>query len=572
LVTAPDELDEATRAGIRAARSLPDRPHDERLVPHASVGALVAAQASAAPGAVYMTAMEPERSDMTYGALAARVRALAGWLATHHGIGRGDRVATLSVNHQHTVLFYFAAWWLGAVVVPVNIDEDDDRIAFILTNSGARLIVSHSEQMNRAFELSARCPGVRGVVPVSYAGNAKLANGAGGDDVVGPDDEALIVYTSGTTGPPKGVVLSQYNLLVDARAIASWHGFTNASRVMCVLPIHHVNGTVVTLLAPLVAGASVVLCRRFQTATFLALVREERVNVVSVVPTLLKYLLERSGSDPGYRRDDHGTLAYVICGAGPLTVELARRFEEKLAIRILHGYGLSETTCYSCFLPVDLPPGEHASWMREHGFPSIGTPLPVNEMSIFGPDDRPLPPGERGEIVVRGHNVMQQYFQRPDANQEAFRSGWFHSGDEGFWQPDSGGRPFFFITGRIKELIIRGGVKVAPLELDEVLARIPGVLRAMAVGFDSSWYGEEVGAYVDPDPAHRPPLTPDAVLEHCRRILPFHKCPKVVVFGSDFPVTSTGKYQRNRLKPLFAAYREVQFRDPARGQGCIDQK
>jgi long-chain acyl-CoA synthetase len=183
-------------------------------------------------------------------------------------------------------------------------------------------------------------------------------------------------------------------------------------------------------------------------------------------------------------------------------------------------------------------------------------------MAIHAGAGRAQGPRRRGEIVIRGHNVMLHYFRRPEANAETFKYGWFRSGDEGFYEMDARGRPFFFITGRIKELIIRGGINLSPLEIDEVLMRIPGVRCGLAVGFDNKWYGEEVGAYMVLHDGTS--LSAGEILAHCRKALPFAKAPKVVVFGTDVPVTSTGKYQRNRLKQLFEAYRDLQFREPGR--------
>jgi long-chain acyl-CoA synthetase len=275
---------------------------------------------------------------------------------------------------------------------------------------------------------------------------------------------------------------------------------------------------------------------------------------VSVVPTLLAFLLEDARGREGH---DLARFRHFICGAGPLTVELAARFEERFGLRVVHGYGLSETTCYSSMLPVELA-AEHGGWMREHGFPSIGTP-PPNEMAIHDSEGNPVPEGERGEIVIRGVNVMRGYYRRPEANAEAFAHGWFRSGDEGFFRRGADGREYFFITGRIKELIIRGGVNLSPFEIDEVLSAIPGVACGLAVGFENKWYGEEVGAYVMLEPGAA--LDEAAILRACRERLPFGKAPKVVVFGSDIPVTATGKYQRGRLVPLFADFKDVQYRD-----------
>jgi long-chain acyl-CoA synthetase len=493
------------------------------------------------------------RHELSYRDFVARVAARAQTLARRAGVGRGDRVALLMHNHPEVPVAYLACWLLGASAVPVNLGEDDERIAFVLEHSEAKAALFLPEVRERALALRARAGRIGAWLATDEAG-APAALEPPSD--VDPEDEALVVYTSGTTGPPKGVVLTQQNLLVDADAIARWHAFDRDTRLLCVLPTHHVNGLVVTLVTPLLVGGSVVLCRRFRTREFWPRVAREGVQVVSVVPTLLAFLLEDEAAARGL---DLSRFRYPICGAGPLTVELGRRFEERFGFPIVHGYGLSETTCYSCFLPVDLSPAAHARWMREFGFPSIGVPLDVNEMAIHDAEGRALGPGERGEIVLRGVNVMRGYHRRPDANAETFAHGWFRSGDEGFFDADERGRPFFFITGRIKELIIRGGVNLSPFEIDEVLNRIEGVARGLAVGFENDWYGEEVGAYVQRAPGAE--VGAEEILAACRARLPFAKAPKVVVFGDDVPVTSTGKYQRGRLRPLFARHKATQFRE-----------
>jgi long-chain acyl-CoA synthetase len=372
------------------------------------------------------------------------------------------------------------------------------------------------------------------------------------DEAVTKDDEALIVYTSGTTGNPKGVVLTQYNLLADAKGISEWHGIINSQRMMCVLPIHHVNGTIVTLVTPMYAGASVVLNRKFQSEHFFERIEKEKVNVVSVVPTLLAFLLEYYKEKQIPRS---APLRHIICGAGPLTVELGEQFEDAFGIRIVHGYGLSETTCYSCYLPVSLNDAEHTHWMRDFGFPSIGCAIPQNEMMIADEEGNELSPSQKGEIAIRGFNVMKYYYNNDEANGKTFSYGWFRSGDEGFYEVDENGNNYFFITGRLKELIIRGGVNISPLEIDEVIARCPGVKTGIAVGFENNFYGEEVGAYVKKIEGAN--ISKEDVIAFCKEHLPFSKAPKVVVFGNDIPVTSTGKYQRNKCKYLFAEWKGI---------------
>ena len=505
-----------------------------------------------------------------------------------NGLYRGDRIATISPNHWQTVVHYFACWILGLVVVPVNLGEDDDRIEYILEKASVKLAFvrdDYTERIERIIgreDLShiqiVRCTDnpedFMSPMDGDFTAREYLSDwmdlssdkpqdldGSRGifDDSVPQIDrselDALIVFTSGTTGNPKGVVLSQRNLLEDAHAISNWHHIDAETRMMCVLPIHHVNGTVVTLCTPFYRGGSVVLNEKFRVGHFFTTIHKENVHIVSVVPTLLSFLTSHHQTHPV---GDYASLRHIICGAGPLTVSVAQHFEEKFGIRIIHGYGLSETTCYSCYLPISLSDEEHKTWMRAHGYPSIGVALPVNEMAIHDDQGNPLKDGERGEIVIRGRNVMKGYYANDAANETAFTHGWFRSGDEGFALTGDDGQRYYFITGRLKELIIRGGVNLAPLEIDEVINRAPGVKAGISVGFENDWYGEEVGAYVQMEAGLEG--NEEEIIAFCRAYLPFSKCPKVVVFGNDIPVTSTGKYQRMKVAHLFKDWKAVQFK------------
>ena len=487
------------------------------------------------------------------------------------GLRRGDRIATVLFNHDQTVLVYFAAWTLGLAVVPVNVEESTEKKRYILEHSEASVVFCWQDCVDEVRSLQGDLPRLREVVVVGEENlqgrllsellaearpSASVSEGS-------LEDEALIVYTSGTTGPPKGVVLTARNLLVDADGIAEWHGFGSDDRLMCVLPIHHVNGTVVTLVTPFYFGGGAVLNRKFKTAAFWRRIQDEGVTCVSVVPTLLEFLLEANEDLGRYRLE---RFRGVICGAGPLLKDTAARFEDRFGFPIRHGYGLSETTCYSCFLPGDLSPEERRRWLTGYGFPSIGLPIRHNEMAILDEKGREVAESVRGEICIRGRTVCAGYFKRPDANEAAFQWGWFRSGDEGFYVRDAQGRPFLFISGRIKELIIRGGVNISPLEIDAVLKGHPGVKFAMAVPFENRYYGEEIAAYVVPRDSAEPP-TEAALLEYCRSRLPFFKRPKVVLFGQDVPYTATGKPKRLELKArlagTLASYRDVQFKESA---------
>jgi len=517
---------------------------------------------------------EGRRRAWTYEAFGVAVQEMASYLRERVGLERGDRLATMLFNHDRTVVLYFAAWVSGITVVPINLDEPTEKKRFIIEHAEASAVCCWTTHLEEAMGFLEDLPTLRYVVAMDDEGVVEHRTGAArgikparslGGSTPAPapslEDEALIVYTSGTTGQPKGVVLTVANLLTDADAIAWWHRFGREDRLMCVLPIHHVNGIVVTLVTPFYCGGSVVLNRKFKSGLFWKRLQEEQVTCVSVVPTLLEFLLDANEDIASYRLDRFGGL---ICGAGPLLTETARRFEDRFRFPIRHGYGLSETTCYACFLPNDLDPAEHRHWLGHHEFPSIGLPLPHNDMAILDERGGLLPPGVRGEICIRGWTVCAGYFKRDDANETAFQWGWFRSGDEGFYERDERGRPFFFISGRLKELIIRGGVNISPLEIDGVLRSHPAVQFAMAVPFEHRYYGEEIAAYVVLREGAGS-VTEADVRAHCRSRLPFARCPKVILFGHEVPYTSTGKPKRLELKAslalTLAAYRDHQFKD-----------
>ncbi|NDJ86438.1 MAG: acyl--CoA ligase [Chloroflexi bacterium] len=581
-------VDTDTQPKIWEAQALRGRPPRSRLVPYRNIRHLLNNRASESPEKIFLIYYDQDnkRTELSYAAFNARVNQTANFLLSLD-VKRGDRVATIAYNHIDTVVIYFACWKIGATVAPQNVAEDDQRIAYILRNSEAVIAFVREEYLERAqriihgTEEDLGAANVRQIVQVGGATQPdypryhehveRHSTTLDDEDSTTLDDESLLVYTSGTTGPPKGVVLTQYNMLVDAYGISSWQGITGNQRMMCVLPIHHVNGTIVTLITPMFVGGSTVLNRQYSPRHFWERIAHEHVNVVSVVPTLLQFSCEYGDQQAlkgesiygtGIDRADLAHFRHLICGAGTLAIQLARRFENQFGFPILHGYGLSETTCYSCFLPIDLDWETHQRWMHAYGYPSIGCPISTNEMAIFDPsgNGQQLEAGERGEICVRGHNVMKHYYQRPDANKETFKFGWFRSGDEGFYEEDDQGRRFFFITGRIKELINRGGVKFSPFDIEEVLLEIPGVKVGLAIAFQNDYYGEEVGAYVVPEEGAT--LAEEDILNHCYQHLTFEKSPKVVVFGDDIPVTSTGKYQRLKLQERFAEWQGTQFRQP----------
>lgn len=468
------------------------------------------------------------------------------------GVRPGDTVAALCGNTADALALAFACWRSGFCYLPLNSHEALDRHGFIVADADAALLVHTATWEERARAIG-RATGVPTAPSAEVTADDRHGPIVERPDIVGLDAPALRVYTSGTTGNPKGVVLTAANLLTDCDALERGLAWEPATRILTVLPVHHVNGLVISSLLPWYAGHSTVLCDRFRSDRFWGDVARENANACSMVPSLLEFLLaERGDAAPEHFRE-------VLCGAGPLMPDTALEFERAFGVAVRHLYGLSETTAVATLMP-RLTEGERKAWHVDHGFPSIGPSLPHVEVEVHRRDGQPCEPGERGEIVIRGATVMTGYAGRPADSAETLRDGWFHSGDEGFWLPDADGRAFFFITGRMKELIIRGGVNISPFQIDEVLRSHPAVRFGLAVPFENRFYGEEVAAYVVADR----PVTEQEILDFCATRLDYAYQPKVVVFGEEVPFTSTGKAKRLSLKKdlddRLAEYREVQFR------------
>jgi long-chain acyl-CoA synthetase len=497
------------------------------------------------------------RRAWTVGQWKARVRDTASWLADN-GVLRGHAVAVLGGNDADTLAFTYACWFAGVCCVPLNPGDALDRHAFIADSAAVCLLFSTDHGIDRARDIAA-ATGATLVTPGDLPAREPAAAPTSTDprEVAAPaptslEDAALRVYTSGTTGEPKGAVLTAANLLIDCDALAQRTGWDEQTRILTVLPIHHVNGLVVSSLLPWFVGASTVLCDRFRSETFWNDAQREGATVASLVPTLLEFLLESPGEPP-----DHFT--EVLCGAGPLLVETVLSFEQRFRVPVRHLYGLSETTAVITAMP-RLSESERREWHGKFGFPSIGPALPHARVAVLDQLGRALPSESRGELAVRGAMLMTEYAARPVATQEAFRGDWFHTGDEGFWTHGPHDEPYFFITGRLKELIIRGGVNISPFEVDSVLCSHPAVRYGLAIPFENRYYGDEIAAYV----VLKSTATEAEIITHCAQQLDFARTPKVVLFGEDLPFTTTGKAKRLELKarlaPALREYRNVQFR------------
>jgi long-chain acyl-CoA synthetase len=450
------------------------------------------------------------------------------------GVAKGDRVSLLLTNRAEYLMFYFACFKIGAWAGPVNALLKPAEIGFILSDSEARTVVTQPDLLPNLDEARKQVTSIRNVLVVgdddrwTVIGHESNSEPQTLNSTLGSDDEAVIIYTSGTTGKPKGVLLTHGNLLSNAQQIAEWLRLTADDRSLIVMPLFHVNALMTTTMAALWAGASIVLTPRFSASRFWETVVRFGVTYFGSVATMLS-MLNHKYPDGLAGWLDLGRFRFALCGSAPVPVEVLNTFESLFKFPVIEGYGLSESTCRATFNPID---------HRRPG--SVGKPI-GNEIRVFDDNDREVGPQEVGEIVLRGPNIMKGYFKNDQATREAFRSGWFHTGDLGY--RDEAG--FFYVVDRKSEMIIRAGENIYPREIDEVLYQHPRVKDAATVGVAHELYGEEVKAFVVLREGE--PIAEQDLIDFCRARMADFKCPKSVEFLDDIPKGPTGKLLKREL-------------------------
>ncbi|HJZ83160.1 MAG TPA: long-chain fatty acid--CoA ligase [Pyrinomonadaceae bacterium] len=457
-------------------------------------------------------------------------------LLRSQGIAKGDVVSLLLPNGAEYVIAYFACWKLGALAGPVNSLLKEHEIEFVMNNSEAKAILVHSEFRERVEGIKKKLPYLRSIVAFDDEAEATRGFEPGGTPEAGvPDDDAIIIYTSGTTGKPKGCLLTHGNLIANARQISEWLKFTENDHLLTIMPLFHMNAVSVTTMAALYAGGSTVVSPRFSGSKFWNLVSAYQITSFGSVATMLSMLLNTypDGVPAGLKTDQ---LRFAMCGSAPVPAEVMKKFEETFNCPVIEGYGLSESTCRSTFNPPDE--------RRRPG--SCGLPI-GNEMRVVDDDDREVPVGALGEIVLRGENILKGYFKNPEATARAFRGGWFHTGDVGYRDRDG----FFFIVDRKTDMIIRGGENIYPREIDEVLYQHPAVAAAATIGIPDPLYGEEVAAFIVLKDGAA--ATEAELINHCQSELADYKCPKSIRIVQDIPKGPTGKLLKRELARLYAA-------------------
>ncbi len=462
------------------------------------------------------------------------------------GVRPGDKVALMLPNTPHFVIAYYAVLKAGAVVVPLNVLFKRHEVAYHLDDSDAVALIVWEGFLDEAvagFEQAAGCrslivaqaPGAGAAsAPLPGGGlplNALMADAAPVFDTVQtmPDDTAVILYTSGTTGRPKGAELSHFNMFFNAYIGAEKVLRTGSDEVgLAVLPLFHSFGQTCVMNALIYAGGTITLLPRFEPQKALDVLARDHVTYFAGVPTMYFYLLNFPGAD-GY---DLSALRRCISGGAAMPVEVMLAFNQKYSVTILEGYGLSETSPVASFNQLDHAPKPG----------SIGTPIWGVEMRCVDAEGRDVPDGELGEIVIRGHNVMKGYYKRPDATAESIRGGWFYTGDVAYKDADG----YFFIKDRVKDMINRGGFNVYPREIEEVLYGHPAIAEAAVIGVHDTALGEEIKAVVAFKPGQS--TTEQEIMEYCKGRLAAYKYPRSVEIRETLPKTATGKILKRELK------------------------
>jgi long-chain acyl-CoA synthetase len=466
---------------------------------------------------------------LSYAQLDEATTRLAGWLG-RRGLAPGDRVGIMLPNLPHFAVCYYGVLRAGGVVVPVSVLLKRSEVAFQLRDSGARLLFA-SEGFAHEAEAGARDAGAECVSVAPGKFEQSLAAAGPRRDLVDgePDDTAVILYTSGTTGTPKGAELTHRSLLRNCEIVREALDLGADAVTLGALPLFHSFGQTCALNATIAGGGTLTLIPRFDPGKALEVIQRDRVTLFEGVPTMYAAMLHHAERE----RFDTSTLTLCISGGSAMPVELLHGFEDAFACKVLEGYGLSETSPVASFNPGD----------RERKPGSIGVPIEGVEMKVVDDGGNEVRRGEVGEIVIRGHNLMKGYWNQPDATAHAIRDGWFHTGDLARVDEDG----YFFIVDRKKDMIIRGGYNVYPRELEEILYRHPVVREAAVVGIPHHLYGEEIAAAVALKDGAT--TTPEELRVYVKQRVAAYKYPRHLWLVDELPKGPTGKILKRQIQP-----------------------
>ncbi|MBW1868130.1 MAG: AMP-binding protein [Deltaproteobacteria bacterium] len=453
------------------------------------------------------------------------------------GLKRGNKISFMLDNGYQTAKIFLGTMYSGIVIAPLNLMSQPPQLEYVLNHSDTKLVFFSQEHKERLTAAVNKVDRDIKLIEIDIDSKSIFPEDHDLSDIPLPDvteeDDALLLYTSGTTGLPKGVILSHKNVVAGAQYTAMAHDLTPEDRALCSLPLYHINGEVVTAVTPLVSGGSVVMPHKFRTSDFWELISEYGCTWFSVVPTIISYLT--SATDIEGRNLKLDQLRFGRSASSALPPSLHKEFEKKFKVSIVETMGLTETAAPVFSNPMD--PSK-----RKYGSPGLAV---GNSAKIIDTTGKEVSRGTQGEIMIRGDNVMKEYYKAPDKTAGALEpDGWLHTGDIGYLDQDG----FIFVTGRIKELIIKGGENIAPREIDDVLYKHPAILDAAAVGIPDDTYGEEIMACVTVKQGVS--VTEEELLDHCLEHLGKFKTPKVIKIMDELPKGPSGKIQRLKLPDL----------------------
>jgi acyl-CoA synthetase (AMP-forming)/AMP-acid ligase II len=470
---------------------------------------------------------------VTYGALRTNVEALAEQLAAA-GVQRGDRIGIALPNGLPIVVAFLAAAEVGTAA-PLNPAYKEDDFRFYLEDTNAKVLVVPPDGAEDARRAAAALNVPVLPIDMDASGVVSLTTIRGRTPYAHPtpEDVALILHTSGSTGRPKRVPLKHANLTISAQNVARHYHLTKDDVAMCVMPLFHVHGLVASTLATLSTGGTLVVPSKFNPLSFWRTARDTGMTWYSAVPTIHQLLLAR-GADPDRRPEGAANLRFIRSCSAALPPPVMDALEKAFGAPVLEAYGMTEAAHQMASNP--LPPNE-----RRAGSVGHGTDVQIGIMDEAG---ALLAPGQHGEVVIKGPNVITGYENNPEANAKSFTNGWFRTGDQGFLDA----KGYLTLVSRIKELINRGGEKISPREIDEVLLTHPAVAEAVAFGVPHATWGEEVAAAV----VTRSDVSEAELVAFCKEKLADFKRPKQIHITTTIPRTATGKIQRRVVADAFA--------------------
>jgi len=484
------------------------------------------------------TALYWSNSSVSFGELQEAVFRLGAGLK-EMGIKQGDRVLLMLPNIPHYVISYHAILSIGAVVVPTNIMFKEREIAYQVEDSECVAAICWEGFAAEVIKAQEKTESLKYIlvlgdkIPANAIHLAKLiAESTALEKVenVDPEETAVIMYTAGITGHPKGAELTHKALSYSIKALSETLRFSDREKILAVVPFFHSFGASVVMNAGLYGGSTLVLAPKFSPLEVFDLIAKEKITIFAGVPTMFQMLLDNAD------KTEHtiSNLKYCLAGGSALPEDVLQRFEEKFNTYILEGYGLTETCAAASF----------NNFKRERKPGSIGYPLDGVEMQVVNDNDEEVSIGEVGEIVIRGASLMKGYLNRPNATEEAMRGGWFHTGDVGRMDMDG----YFYVVDRKTDMILKGGFKVFPREIEEVILGHPQVKEVAVISIDDPVMGEEIKACIIPKEGMR--INPASLLEYCRERLANYKCPAVLRFYRELPKGPTGRILKKELRRL----------------------